>query len=71
MSAMEFTPRCPTCRAIVDVQDNPCRPFCSGRCQLVDLGGWVTEQYRIPGKALDALDPAEDEDDDASESGSS
>lgn len=23
-------------------------PFCSTRCQLVDLGRWLDEEYRIP-----------------------
>ncbi len=23
-------------------------PFCSGRCQLIDLGRWLGEEYRIP-----------------------
>jgi endogenous inhibitor of DNA gyrase (YacG/DUF329 family) len=46
---MEFTPRCPTCRAVVCWEENPDRPFCSERCRLSDLGAWVTEQYRIPG----------------------
>jgi endogenous inhibitor of DNA gyrase (YacG/DUF329 family) len=68
MSALEFTPRCPTCRAVVEVAGNPFRPFCSERCQLSDLGGWVTGQYRIPGKALDELEPPDD--DDTSEGGS-
>ena len=25
------------------------RPFCSRRCADVDLGRWLTGQYRIPG----------------------
>lgn len=24
-------------------------PFCSERCRMVDLGHWMTEEYRIPG----------------------
>jgi endogenous inhibitor of DNA gyrase (YacG/DUF329 family) len=24
------------------------RPFCSARCADVDLGRWLTEQYRLP-----------------------
>lgn len=51
---MEFTPRCPTCRALVRWNDNPDRPFCSERCRLRDLGAWVTEQYRIPSTSSDA-----------------
>lgn len=60
---MEPAPRCPTCRALVEWEDNPHRPFCSERCQLADLGGWVTEQYRIPGSSLgsDTLDDEDDE----------
>ncbi len=25
------------------------RPFCSARCQHIDLGRWLGEAYRIPG----------------------
>ena len=55
---MEFTPRCPTCRAIVRWEGNPDRPFCSARCRQSDLGAWVTEQYRIPG-APSETDPSD------------
>jgi endogenous inhibitor of DNA gyrase (YacG/DUF329 family) len=24
------------------------RPFCSKRCQLIDLGNWLGERYTIP-----------------------
>ena len=24
------------------------RPFCSGRCADIDLGHWLTENYRLP-----------------------
>jgi endogenous inhibitor of DNA gyrase (YacG/DUF329 family) len=34
-------------------EDNPWRPFCSERCKTVDLGGWLTEQHRIPGAAAE------------------
>jgi hypothetical protein len=30
------------------------RPFCSRRCADVDLGRWLTEQYRIPGTLSEA-----------------
>jgi len=63
---MEFTPRCPTCRAIVDLKENPFRPFCSERCQLRDLGGWVTERYRIAGAPVEP----ESDDGDSTENGS-
>jgi endogenous inhibitor of DNA gyrase (YacG/DUF329 family) len=41
--------KCPQCQAVVSWQDNPHRPFCSERCQLIDLGQWADESYRIPG----------------------
>lgn len=41
--------KCPQCRKTVTWQDNPHRPFCSERCQLIDLGQWADESYRIPG----------------------
>lgn len=54
--------KCPTCSKPVEWQDNPFRPFCSERCQLVDLGKWVSEEYRVPGKPV-ATDSAENEED--------
>ena len=41
--------KCPTCGKPVEWKDNPVRPFCSERCQLVDLGRWVEGEYRVPG----------------------
>jgi endogenous inhibitor of DNA gyrase (YacG/DUF329 family) len=42
---------CPTCRRVAsrdgDRRD-PFWPFCSERCQLVDLGRWLGEDFRIP-----------------------
>jgi len=43
---------CPTCNKQVVWQDNPFRPFCSERCKLIDLGKWVSEEYRVPGKPV-------------------
>jgi endogenous inhibitor of DNA gyrase (YacG/DUF329 family) len=44
--------KCPTCGKPSQWQDNQYRPFCSERCQLVDLGRWVEGEYRVPGEAL-------------------
>lgn len=30
----------------------PWRPFCSERCQLLDLRNWVEERYRVPGERV-------------------
>jgi uncharacterized protein len=40
--------RCPTCKRAVSKDGNKAFPFCSTRCQLVDLGRWLDEEYRIP-----------------------
>lgn len=44
--------KCPTCGKPVERKDNPFRPFCSERCKMVDLGRWVNEEYRLPGKPV-------------------
>jgi uncharacterized protein len=40
--------RCPLCRRETSWENNPWRPFCSERCQLIDLGKWASEEYRVP-----------------------
>ncbi|MBX3345972.1 MAG: DNA gyrase inhibitor YacG [Nitrospira sp.] len=44
--------RCPECHEPTTWQGNPWRPFCSERCQLIDLGAWAGEAYRVPGPRL-------------------
>lgn len=40
---------CPQCgKDVVWGEESPCRPFCSERCKLIDLGQWANEGYRIP-----------------------
>jgi len=68
MSARDFAPRCPICRALVQWDGNAHRPFCSERCQLIDLGQWTTEQYRVPGSSVDLPEAPDDGDSDESES---
>jgi uncharacterized protein len=41
---------CPICRKKTTWEENPWRPFCSERCQLVDLGKWASEEYKIDGE---------------------
>ena len=54
-------PRCPTCRgpAKLAKDGNKAFPFCCTRCQLVDLGRWLDEEYRVPGEPVDPdeIDP--------------
>ena len=42
--------RCPTCKKEAIKDGNRAFPFCSERCQMVDLGRWLNEEYRIPGE---------------------
>lgn len=49
---------CPTCKKSLRWQDcKEHRPFCSKRCQLIDLGEWANESHAIPG------DPVVEDDD--------
>jgi len=41
---------CPICKKEATWEENPWRPFCSERCKLIDLGKWVSEEYRIEGE---------------------
>lgn len=34
-------------------EGNPNRPFCSERCQLIDLGNWADGQYTLPAEEMD------------------
>jgi len=45
--------------------NNPNRPFCSKRCQVMDLGAWAEERCRIPGG--DLQDESDREGDDPDE----
>jgi endogenous inhibitor of DNA gyrase (YacG/DUF329 family) len=61
---MPLRVKCPTCRKETAWENNPHRPFCSERCQLIDLGAWTEGRYRIPGDKIedDFFDSDEEED---------
>jgi endogenous inhibitor of DNA gyrase (YacG/DUF329 family) len=54
---------CPICQKPVDGDNRPRSfPFCSPRCQTIDLGNWLGERYAVPvGPAPDAEDQAQQE----------
>ncbi len=63
--------RCPTCEAPTQRRF---RPFCSKRCQDLDLGRWLRGSYRIPteegpGQGMVEGDPGAADDDDDSPCG--
>ena len=40
---------CPICKERFEVDEKAAHlPFCSRRCQLVDLGNWLDERYVVP-----------------------
>ena len=40
--------RCPTCSRQFDSRDTDVMPFCGERCQQIDLGAWLNEEFGIP-----------------------
>jgi hypothetical protein len=42
-------PKCPACGKPAVKQDNAFFPFCTERCQLIDLGHWLANGYSVPG----------------------
>lgn len=49
MTQDPVTVGCPVCgKTVVWSEKSPYRPFCSKRCQLIDLGEWANEEKRIP-----------------------
>jgi len=44
---------CPGCgKSVIWNESSPYRPFCSKRCQLIDLGEWAAEEKVIQGSQL-------------------
>ena len=52
---------CPICKKATTWEENPSKPFCSERCKLIDLGKWVSEDYRIQGEKADEEQKAKDD----------
>ena len=51
--------KCPICKKKTTWEENPCRPFCSERCKLIDLGKWADEGYRVEGGETDEEEAGE------------
>ncbi len=53
------TAGCPICHGVTSFSvENRHRPFCSARCQMVDLGNWLGERYVVPGRQNEAPEEA-------------
>lgn len=51
--------RCPTCGKHFEFEGSTAKPFCSERCRLIDLGGWLSEKHSIPVVRKDEDDEGE------------
>jgi endogenous inhibitor of DNA gyrase (YacG/DUF329 family) len=51
---MPLQAKCPICRK-VSTHGEEFFPFCSERCQMIDLGKWASEEYRIAGEQASDL----------------
>jgi len=43
---------CPICSKPSLAPADPDAPFCSHRCALLDLGNWLSGDYRIPSEEI-------------------
>ncbi len=62
MSQDGRTVRCPMCGRRTTWRENPHRPFCSARCRLADLDGWLAGRYVVPGDPEASAAPPSDPD---------
>ena len=56
--------RCPICNKQIpaeQMKENEFFPFCSQRCQLIDLGHWLDGDYVIPDRREKAEEESEGE----------
>jgi uncharacterized protein len=61
----QLTPMtCSTCGRRFYLQHSPVPPFCSERCQLIDLGHWLDESIGVPFEGDSGDSPVEYRDDD-------
>jgi endogenous inhibitor of DNA gyrase (YacG/DUF329 family) len=49
------------CKNTTTWEENPWRPFCSERCKLIDLGKWISEEYKIPIKSEEEVEGVAEE----------
>ncbi|MDO4575778.1 MAG: DNA gyrase inhibitor YacG [Planctomycetia bacterium] len=60
---------CPYCHRRFDTEQSDALPFCSRRCRMADLNGWLSEEYSVPVDIQKEMErQALGEDDDACES---
>jgi uncharacterized protein len=45
--------KCPHGGKETEFSGNSFRPFCSDRCRQIDMGHWISGDYKIPEKSKD------------------
>lgn len=50
---------CPTCQRKFLSDESPTPPFCSTRCQMIDLGRWFNEDIGVPYEGSPGETPVE------------
>ena len=58
----KFKVKCPQCNSEFFYYDSEFRPFCTKKCQQIDLGHWFSESYVVPLKET-GPDEAKEEND--------
>lgn len=55
---------CPICEKQLkgEREEFPQFPFCSERCKTIDLGRWLSTEYRVPAEDMDGIDDADEQD---------
>ena len=44
--------KCPNCKEEFNYYSSEFRPFCTERCQMIDMGHWFNESYALPTKEV-------------------
>ena len=55
--------KCSYCGTSFVKNESPFTPFCSKRCQQIDLGKWLTESYGLPIEGSEEEFPSEYDED--------
>lgn len=51
---------CPICQNPSELEAS-FFPFCSSRCQLIDLGNWLGEKYQVAGEKISSHSSSSEE----------
>ncbi|MBD65043.1 MAG: DNA gyrase inhibitor YacG [Halobacteriovoraceae bacterium] len=46
----ELKVKCPQCKKEFSYYQSEFRPFCGHQCKMIDLGGWLSEDYKVAGR---------------------